>query len=142
MDGITSWLVLIFHFLLPIFSVYNKEFKNKNKGNPPLNISTMSKPFHVKISNVWHIVTANVLTRLCTWAISSAHAQFVFGILSFEHDRLCFERAVLGIRIIQAPRLECVTDFFYFSTKTYVVGTQKNRLDATVLLSTQNTCLY
>ena len=27
----------------------------------------------------------------------------------------------------------------YFSTKTYVVGTQKNRLNETVLLSTQNT---
>ena len=27
--------------------------------------------------------------------------------------------------------------FFYFSTKTYVVGTQKNRLNKTVLLSTQ-----
>ena len=40
--------------------------------------------------------------------------------------------------------------FFYFSTKTYVVGTQKNCLNETqknclnetVLLSTQNTCLY
>ena len=32
--------------------------------------------------------------------------------------------------------------FSYFSTKTYVVGTQKNRLDETVLLSTQNTRLY
>ena len=44
---------------------------------------------------------------------------------------------------IQAPRLECVPEnyFSYFSTKTYVVGTQKNRLDETVLLSTQNTCL-
>ena len=31
--------------------------------------------------------------------------------------------------------------FSYFSTKTYVVGTRKNRLDETVLLSTQNTCL-
>ena len=31
--------------------------------------------------------------------------------------------------------------FSNFSTKTYVVGTQKNRLDETVLLSTQNTCL-
>ena len=30
--------------------------------------------------------------------------------------------------------------FFYFSTKTYVVGTQKNHLDETVLLSTQNLC--
>ena len=31
--------------------------------------------------------------------------------------------------------------FSYFSTKTYVVGTQKNRLNETVLLSTQNACL-
>ena len=31
--------------------------------------------------------------------------------------------------------------FSYFSTKTYVVGTQKNRLNETVLLRTQNTCL-
>ena len=28
----------------------------------------------------------------------------------------------------------------YFSTKTYVVGTQKNRLNEMVLLSTQNIC--
>ena len=31
--------------------------------------------------------------------------------------------------------------FTYFSTETYVVGTQKNRLNETVLLSTQNICL-
>ena len=31
--------------------------------------------------------------------------------------------------------------FSYFSTKTYVVGTQKNRLNEMVLLSTQNICL-
>ena len=30
--------------------------------------------------------------------------------------------------------------FFYFSIKTYVVDTQKNHLNETVLLSTQNTC--
>ena len=30
--------------------------------------------------------------------------------------------------------------FFNFSTKTYVVGTQKNRLIGTVLLSAQNKC--
>ena len=28
----------------------------------------------------------------------------------------------------------------YFSTKTYVVGTQKNHLNETVLLSTKNIC--
>ena len=34
---------------------------------------------------------------------------------------------------------ECITkiEFSYFSTKTYVVGTQKNRLNETVLLSAQ-----
>ena len=31
--------------------------------------------------------------------------------------------------------------FSYFSTKTYVVYTQRNCLIETVLLSTQNTCL-
>ena len=31
--------------------------------------------------------------------------------------------------------------FSYFSTKTYVVGTQKIRLDETLLLNTQNVCL-
>ena len=38
---------------------------------------------------------------------------------------------------------ECVTKnlFSYFSTKTYVVGIQKNCLNKTVLLSTQNICL-
>ena len=30
--------------------------------------------------------------------------------------------------------------FSYFSTKTYVVGTQKNPLNETVLLSTKITC--
>ena len=37
---------------------------------------------------------------------------------------------------------ESVTEkwFSYFSTKTYVVGTQKNRPNETVLLSTQNIC--
>ena len=39
--------------------------------------------------------------------------------------------------------LECVIKiyFSYFSTKTYVMGTQKNPLNETVLLSTQNIML-
>ena len=45
--------------------------------------------------------------------------------------------------ITQRPTYECVSEnyFAYFSTETCVVGTQKNRLDETVLLGTQNTCL-
>ena len=40
----------------------------------------------------------------------------------------------------QASRYMCVAEnyFSYFSTKQYVVGTQKNPLNETVLLSTQN----
>ena len=43
----------------------------------------------------------------------------------------------------QAFSLECVTTkyFSFFSTKTYVVGTQKNRLNETALLSTHNIML-
>ena len=33
-------------------------------------------------------------------------------------------------------------EFIYFSTKTYVVGAQKNRLNETVLSSTHNICLH
>ena len=42
----------------------------------------------------------------------------------------------------QAFSQECVPKKkkFYFSTKTYVVDTQKNCLNETVLLSTQNIC--
>ena len=31
-------------------------------------------------------------------------------------------------------------EFSYFSSKTYVMGTQKNRLNEKILLSTQNIC--
>ena len=41
----------------------------------------------------------------------------------------------------QAPDKSVTENYCsYFSTKTYVVGTEKKRLDDTVLLSTQNTC--
>ena len=44
--------------------------------------------------------------------------------------------------IMQDLSQECVRKKkkSYFSTKTYVVGTQKNCLNETVLLSTQNIC--
>ena len=40
------------------------------------------------------------------------------------------------------PLVEFVSEklFSYFSTNTYVMGTQKNCLNETVLLSTQNIC--
>ena len=43
---------------------------------------------------------------------------------------------------MQASRYACANEnsFSYFSTKTYIVGTQKNHLNEMVLLSTQNIC--
>ena len=42
---------------------------------------------------------------------------------------------------VKPPDKRVIKNYFsYFSTKTYVVGTQKNRLNETVLLSTQNKC--
>ena len=41
------------------------------------------------------------------------------------------------------PFILCIAEFnyfLYFSSKIYVVDTQKNRLNETVLLSIQNTC--
>ena len=51
---------------------------------------------------------------------------------------------VAGItRNNKSIRKECVIEnYLYFSTKTCVVSTQKNRLNETVLLSTQNICLH
>ena len=45
--------------------------------------------------------------------------------------------------VFSGLQIRSVTEnyYSYFSTKTYVVGTQKSPLDETVLLSTQNTCL-
>ena len=50
------------------------------------------------------------------------------------------EKLLTGIKRINRTSVKSVTKiyFSYFSTKTYVVGTQKNRLNETVLLSTQN----
>ena len=44
-----------------------------------------------------------------------------------------------ALAVCRPPDKNVLLNFFYFSTKTYVVGTQKNRLIETVLLSTQKT---
>ena len=49
--------------------------------------------------------------------------------------RVCFN-VLLSSRLVK--RLYQKNIFSYFSTKTYVVGTQKNLLNEMVLLSTQN----
>ena len=46
---------------------------------------------------------------------------------------------IIFIRVLVMSAYQKV-DYSYFSTETFVVGTQKNRLNETVLLSTQNIC--
>ena len=52
---------------------------------------------------------------------------------------------LFGIRVENTVHITCVFNAKSTSTKTwavgYVVGTEKNRLNETVLLSTQNICL-
>ena len=81
-------------------------------------------------------------------SISSERMQLILGI---KHDFSCInilwlQREMLRHEGEAAPGLHMCTNvlenqFAYSSTKTYVVGAQKNRLNETALLSTQNTCL-
>ena len=56
--------------------------------------------------------------------------------LIYHGDPCTVYRPLPGFHLICLIKSELA----YFSTKTYVVGTQKNRLDETVLLSTQIIC--
>ena len=58
-----------------------------------------------------------------------------------DPDQAALDLAPRLYNLFQAPDKSAYLNFFffYFSTKTYVVGTQKNRLNETVLLSSQNT---
>ena len=63
--------------------------------------------------------------------VASTLAQHCFKVVCPLRDR------GTGLKLRERTK----NQFSYFSTKSYVVGTQKNRLNETVLLSTQNICL-
>ena len=78
---------------------------------------------------------------------SSLNSKSIISVGSFEHPQVRFGsrcKKILKFLSSNRPPDKSVTEnyFSYISTKTYVVGTQNNRLDETVLLSTQITCLY
>ena len=77
---------------------------------------------------------------------SSLNSKSITSVCTFEHPQVRFGsryKKILKFLSSNRPPDKSVTEnyFPYFSTKTYVVGTQKNHLDETVFLSTQNTCL-
>ena len=66
----------------------------------------------------------------------------IFQILNFHpctNHLVDFIRVCSNMVVIQSPNKSVYwKSIFYFSSKTHVLGTQKNRLNETVLLSTQN----
>ena len=78
-------------------------------------------------------MTKKFLTGQLTRANTQCHYQ---SILSFS------EQCLIGKVVVARPPYDCVLVkyYIYFSSKTYVVGSQKNRLNETVLLMTPNTC--
>ena len=77
--------------------------------------------------------------------VAADWVQQVFGVQSAAQIDIDKVRSlyftVFTLNIQTRPLDKSVIFFFsYFSTKTYVVGAQKNCLNETVLLNTQNIC--
>ena len=76
-------------------------------------------------------------------SIQRVKISLIFEPVYLSNGHRASLRCSLTVKV-HAPqiRVEIWKIFFsYFSTKTYVVGTQKNRLNETVLFSTQNNVL-
>ena len=108
---------------------------------------------HTYIVNIQRIRTNRVLF-LEIW-IFTVYQSTRFGVSGLQGVKLSSHKMLIILASIReffariaypfntpGPQIRMRNRFFsYFLRKTYVVGTQKNRLDETVLLSTQNTCL-
>ena len=104
----------------------------------------------MKCCIMWHFIRVGTVLFAKTEMVYRERNTIYFGSYNLLHLKIYngpfqvyvsnqMEESISVYRV----KSECETDnyFSYFSTKTYVVGTQKNRLNETVLLSTQNTCL-
>ena len=75
------------------------------------------------------------------WSPAGKGLTFWLLFVMFKCVFVTFLCGILGqvwYLIVSIPDLCGLSYFSYFSTKTYVVATQKNCLNETVLLSTQN----
>ena len=72
--------------------------------------------------------------------------KLIRDVISYTRDKHYIDIEIIGVCRLSISKsglqIKCVLEnhISYFSTKTYVVGTQKNRLNETVLLGTQNIC--
>ena len=86
------------------------------------------------------ILKCNLLSSLNIWPLTLSKGSEGCGM---KLTQLCDLQAIICFTIVVSGlEYQCIIKKkFCFSTKTYVVGTQKNSLNEMVLLSTQNTCL-
>ena len=97
----------------------------------------------------WHLFISRMETKWTKWYAMTSHViayrslELLFGTHTFHFNCFFedFNCVFTQIRCLSRVLYKgCVIkiSFSYFSTKTYVVGTQKNQLNEMVLLSTQN----
>ena len=86
---------------------------------------------------------ATLLEIMCHGSFIMNPVQFCLGFIfcSFSVTKAAFLADYLYTLSGLQTRVRNQKLFSYFATKTYVVGTQKNRLNETFLLSIQNKCL-
>ena len=108
----------------------NPEFRNNPENFHPSRIGPDKQLLVRKIVIIFEYISVNNETFEYPQHVLVENYENKFSI---SHSSL----EVSGLQI----RVHIGNYFLNFSSETYVVGTQKNRLNETVLLSTQNTCL-
>ena len=97
---------------------------------------------------IWALKCKNTFLSNSEGSFETAQCQVIFILVTFSSKEGSDEPAQIRESIKFPSHIHMAPDkstywktFLYFSSKTYVEGTQKIRLNETVLLSTQNTCL-
>ena len=103
-------------------------------GNPKLN----------KIKHMPGMYTIKPKSTQCALITSTKAEEYTSN--NYPDNCMCnldqhFHLFPIGLHNLSDLQCAIENYFSHFSTKTYVVGTQKNCLIETILLSTPNTCL-
>ena len=124
-------------------------------GDFPKQTIVSNKKIHFNNKQLASLVQATKIYKYHTEQMLE-HSTVLYCSLSYSqwlkfkgfhpiYTKMSVTLTIVGRLITQFTCLQirvCIVNYFLdFSSKTYVVGTQKNSLNETVLLSTQNTCL-
>ena len=91
--------------------------------------------FPHKCEFLYRLGLDGILVRFCHSSLNKSPSE------PYDINKIWLIRVIGGNSPVLQIRVRNRKLFSYFSTKKYAVRTQNNRLDDTVLLSTQNTCL-